>query len=185
MPGLKATMCRKIRQKGESRVSCKMRTQRDQLSGECGATQDNPIFLHLHANMYFLFQSMVNGDTLDPVHFSESPVSATMRGLCKIHYLYVLSACPFMYINLEFTQYTKCKIILAGLRNPGPRASEFDSHIYFRYCIHRSGTYNIHVEYCTCRKKDGCNGAADRGLSWGLVTSIIGCLIVTRGLLRT
>ncbi|XP_059079941.1 uncharacterized protein LOC131878056 [Tigriopus californicus] len=28
-----------------------------------------------------------------------------------------------------------------------------------RYCIHRSGTYNIHVEYCTCRSKDGCNGA--------------------------
>ena len=28
-----------------------------------------------------------------------------------------------------------------------------------RYCIHRSGTYNIHVEYCTCRKKDGCNSA--------------------------
>ena len=20
-----------------------------------------------------------------------------------------------------------------------------------RYCIHRTGTYNIHVEYCTCR----------------------------------
>lgn len=28
-----------------------------------------------------------------------------------------------------------------------------------RYCIHRSGTYNIHVEYCTCRSKDGCNSA--------------------------
>jgi len=28
-----------------------------------------------------------------------------------------------------------------------------------RYCIHRSGTYNIHVEYCTCRSKDGCNGS--------------------------
>merc|ERR1711963_1222274 len=28
-----------------------------------------------------------------------------------------------------------------------------------RYCIHRSGTYNIHVEYCTCRSKDGCNTA--------------------------
>merc|ERR1719288_577177 len=27
-----------------------------------------------------------------------------------------------------------------------------------RYCIHRTGTYNIHVEYCTCRSKDGCNG---------------------------
>ena len=32
--------------------------------------------------------------------------------------------------------------------------------IFCRYCIHRSGTYNIHVEYCTCRKKDGCNSAS-------------------------
>ena len=28
-----------------------------------------------------------------------------------------------------------------------------------RYCIHRSGTYNVHMEYCTCRSKDGCNSA--------------------------
>ena len=35
-----------------------------------------------------------------------------------------------------------------------------DITIFCRYCIHRSGTYNIHVEYCTCRKKDGCNSAS-------------------------
>ena len=55
---------------------------------------------------------MVNGDTLDPVHFSESPVSATMRGLCNIHFLYVLLTCQVLYLNLEFTQCGKCKIIL-------------------------------------------------------------------------
>jgi len=38
-----------------------------------------------------------------------------------------------------------------------------------RYCIHRSGTYNIHVEYCTCRKKDGCNTATGLGSSWMVI----------------
>merc|ERR1712183_642763 len=32
-----------------------------------------------------------------------------------------------------------------------------------RYCIHRSGTYNVHMEYCTCRSKDGCNSASSVG----------------------
>ena len=68
---------------------------------------------------FFLFQSTVNGDTLDPVHFSESPVSATMRGLCKIHFLYVLLTCQVMYLNLEFTQCSKCKIILTWSCNTG------------------------------------------------------------------
>merc|ERR1712025_458961 len=42
-----------------------------------------------------------------------------------------------------------------------------------RYCIHRSGTYNIHVEYCTCRKKDGCNSVAGRGADWRVVISLL------------
>ncbi|KAK7069679.1 hypothetical protein SK128_021352 [Halocaridina rubra] len=29
-----------------------------------------------------------------------------------------------------------------------------------RYCIFRSGTFNIHMEYCTCNDKDGCNPAS-------------------------
>ncbi|XP_050740214.1 uncharacterized protein LOC127010330 [Eriocheir sinensis] len=28
-----------------------------------------------------------------------------------------------------------------------------------RYCIYRTGTFNIHTEYCTCNDKDGCNPA--------------------------
>jgi len=37
-----------------------------------------------------------------------------------------------------------------------------------RYCIHRSGTYNVHMEYCTCRSKDGCNSAPAHSAGWGL-----------------
>ncbi|XP_022119426.2 uncharacterized protein LOC110996177 [Pieris rapae] len=28
-----------------------------------------------------------------------------------------------------------------------------------RFCLMRTGTYNIFVEYCTCDSKDGCNSA--------------------------
>ncbi|XP_077299781.1 crooked [Arctopsyche grandis] len=28
-----------------------------------------------------------------------------------------------------------------------------------RFCIMRTGTYNIFLEYCTCNSKDGCNSA--------------------------
>ncbi|XP_021701378.1 uncharacterized protein LOC5564977 [Aedes aegypti] len=28
-----------------------------------------------------------------------------------------------------------------------------------RFCVMRSGTYNIFMEYCTCNSKDGCNSA--------------------------
>lgn len=29
-----------------------------------------------------------------------------------------------------------------------------------RFCLMRTGTYNIFMEYCTCNSKDGCNGAS-------------------------
>jgi hypothetical protein len=29
-----------------------------------------------------------------------------------------------------------------------------------RFCLMRTGTYNIFMEYCTCKAKDGCNSAA-------------------------
>ncbi|KAI4494521.1 hypothetical protein M0802_008842 [Mischocyttarus mexicanus] len=28
-----------------------------------------------------------------------------------------------------------------------------------RFCLMRTGTYNIFLEYCTCNSKDGCNSA--------------------------
>lgn len=29
-----------------------------------------------------------------------------------------------------------------------------------RFCLMRTGTYNIFMEYCTCNSKDGCNAAS-------------------------
>ncbi|XP_021190135.2 uncharacterized protein LOC110376107 [Helicoverpa armigera] len=29
-----------------------------------------------------------------------------------------------------------------------------------RFCLMRTGTYNIFIEYCTCNSKDGCNGSS-------------------------
>ncbi|XP_066586205.1 UPAR/Ly6 domain-containing protein crok-like [Prorops nasuta] len=31
-----------------------------------------------------------------------------------------------------------------------------------RFCLMRTGTYNIFMEYCTCNSKDGCNAAPYR-----------------------
>lgn len=28
-----------------------------------------------------------------------------------------------------------------------------------RFCLMRTGTFNIFMEYCTCNSKDGCNAA--------------------------
>ncbi|XP_022916755.1 UPAR/Ly6 domain-containing protein crok [Onthophagus taurus] len=39
----------------------------------------------------------------------------------------------------------------AYLGEPGIRGDE-------RFCLMRTGTYNIFMEYCTCNSKDGCNG---------------------------
>ncbi|CAK9802157.1 hypothetical protein ANTQUA_LOCUS3161 [Anthophora quadrimaculata] len=32
-----------------------------------------------------------------------------------------------------------------------------------RFCLMRTGTYNIFMEYCTCNSKDGCNTASSIG----------------------
>merc|ERR1711981_972116 len=52
-----------------------------------------------------------------------------------------------------------------------------------RYCIHRSGTYNIHVEYCTCRSKDGCNGSKTITPShWNLIWTLLLAAFMTKKL---
>lgn len=40
----------------------------------------------------------------------------------------------------------------AYLGEPGIEGDE-------RFCLMRTGTYNIFMEYCTCNSKDGCNSA--------------------------
>lgn len=34
-----------------------------------------------------------------------------------------------------------------------------------RFCLMRTGTYNIFMEYCTCNSKDGCNVASSLSLN--------------------
>ncbi|XP_012230027.1 UPAR/Ly6 domain-containing protein crok [Linepithema humile] len=46
-----------------------------------------------------------------------------------------------------------------------------------RFCLMRTGTYNIFMEYCTCNSKDGCNSAPYQYGNWmllliGLITTV-------------
>eukprot|EP00096_Caligus_rogercresseyi_P010380 TRINITY_DN3763_c0_g1_i1.p1 TRINITY_DN3763_c0_g1~~TRINITY_DN3763_c0_g1_i1.p1 ORF type:complete len:146 (+),score=7.94 TRINITY_DN3763_c0_g1_i1:25-462(+) len=58
----------------------------------------------------------------------------------------------------------------ARLGEPGMGGDE-------RYCLHRSGTYNIHIETCTCRSKDGCNHAPSISSNYALISSSITLLL--------
>ncbi|MCL4129782.1 UNVERIFIED_CONTAM: hypothetical protein GTU68_037584 [Idotea baltica] len=55
-------------------------------------------------------------------------------------------------IRMKINGQWRFKRDCARLGEPGVGGDE-------RYCIYRSGTYNIHMEYCTCDDKDGCNKA--------------------------
>merc|ERR1711911_285345 len=49
-------------------------------------------------------------------------------------------------VNGEWRYIRSC----ARLGEPGIGGDE-------RYCLQRAGTFNIHVESCTCNSRDGCN----------------------------
>ncbi|XP_014286125.1 UPAR/Ly6 domain-containing protein crok [Halyomorpha halys] len=49
-------------------------------------------------------------------------------------------------VNGEWRYFRSC----AYLGEPGIEGDE-------RFCLMRTGTYNIFMEYCTCNSKDGCN----------------------------
>ncbi|KAK2720691.1 UPAR/Ly6 domain-containing protein crok-like [Artemia franciscana] len=48
-----------------------------------------------------------------------------------------------------------------------------------RYCIQRTGTYNIYTETCTCNSKDGCNSGTSFAPFFPLV--FLGVVYVLRG----
>ncbi|KAL1464338.1 hypothetical protein WDU94_003994 [Cyamophila willieti] len=52
-------------------------------------------------------------------------------------------------VHGEWRYYRGC----AWLGEPGIGGDE-------RYCLMRTGTYNVFMEYCTCISKDGCNTAS-------------------------
>ncbi|XP_073993616.1 crooked [Rhodnius prolixus] len=65
-------------------------------------------------------------------------------------------------VNGEWRYFRSC----AYLGEPGIEGDE-------RFCLMRTGTYNIFMEYCTCNSKDGCNSAISKytGIS-SLVTGL-------------
>ncbi|KAG5871453.1 hypothetical protein JTB14_026905 [Gonioctena quinquepunctata] len=54
----------------------------------------------------------------------------------------------------------------AYLGEPGIEGDE-------RFCLMRTGTYNIFMEYCTCNTKDGCNTSSSKTISPLLILSSI------------
>ncbi|XP_015605886.1 uncharacterized protein LOC107272845 [Cephus cinctus] len=58
-------------------------------------------------------------------------------------------------VNGEWRYFRDC----AYVGEPGIAGDE-------RFCLMRTGTYNIFIEYCTCNSKDGCNSASHLGQSW-------------------
>ncbi|KAJ9595746.1 hypothetical protein L9F63_013065, partial [Diploptera punctata] len=53
-------------------------------------------------------------------------------------------------VHGEWRYFRSC----AYIGEPGIEGDE-------RFCLMRTGTYNIFMEYCTCKAKDGCNGAGN------------------------
>uniref|UniRef100_U5ES17 Putative secreted protein n=1 Tax=Corethrella appendiculata TaxID=1370023 RepID=U5ES17_9DIPT len=51
-------------------------------------------------------------------------------------------------VHGEWRYFRSC----AYMGEPGIEGDE-------RFCLMRTGTYNIFMEYCTCNSKDGCNSA--------------------------
>lgn len=42
-----------------------------------------------------------------------------------------------------------------------------------RFCLMRTGTYNIFMEYCTCNSRDGCNSSD----TWRISNFLFGAVI--------
>lgn len=61
-------------------------------------------------------------------------------------------------VNGEWRYFRSC----AYMGEPGISGDE-------RFCLMRTGTYNIFMEYCTCNSKDGCNSAGYQYGNWVLL----------------
>uniref|UniRef100_A0A1Y9IVK8 Uncharacterized protein n=1 Tax=Anopheles minimus TaxID=112268 RepID=A0A1Y9IVK8_9DIPT len=67
-------------------------------------------------------------------------------------------------VHGEWRYFRSC----AFMGEPGIEGDE-------RFCLMRSGTYNIFMEYCTCNSKDGCNTAS---LRTPTVLTVLGALVL-------
>ncbi|CAG2056963.1 unnamed protein product [Timema podura] len=72
-------------------------------------------------------------------------------------------------VNGQWRYFRSC----AYLGEPGIEGDE-------RFCLMRTGTYNIFMEYCTCNSKDGCNSALAGTVPANIWYLISACLLVWR-----
>ncbi|XP_043465696.1 uncharacterized protein LOC122500704 [Leptopilina heterotoma] len=72
-------------------------------------------------------------------------------------------------VNGEWRYFRHC----AFLGEPGIEGDE-------RFCLMRTGTYNVFMEYCTCNSKDGCNTATSNQVHWLTFFFLTCALIVGR-----
>jgi len=112
LPGVRPTMCRKIRQKGH---------------------HYSPVAMCYSWHPLFCFSSF-------PLFLLVSLTSY------KISYRSFIVF--FFTVNGEWRYFRSC----AYMGEPGIAGDE-------RFCLMRTGTYNIFMEYCTCNSKDGCNSS--------------------------
>lgn len=68
--------------------------------------------------------------------------------ICAYLFIYFVRMYTFL-VNGEWRYYRSC----AYMGEPGIEGDE-------RFCLKRTGTYNVFMEFCTCNSKDGCNSSS-------------------------
>lgn len=72
-------------------------------------------------------------------------------------------------VHGEWRYFRSC----AWMGEPGIEGDE-------RFCIMRTGSYNIFMEYCTCNSKDGCNDAGSLSPRYIYVALLMMTSLLTR-----
>lgn len=96
----------------------------------------------------------------------------------KVHgeWRYVIKEAYVISRSLIFFYYPLNRYFrsCAWMGEPGIEGDE-------RFCLMRTGSYNIFMEYCTCNSKDGCN-SSNRLITQGNLLLTLSVLIIIRNL---
>lgn len=76
-------------------------------------------------------------------------------------------------VHGEWRYFRSC----AWMGEPGIEGDE-------RFCLMRTGTYNIFMEYCTCNSKDGCNSAGLINSKFFYVAFMLTFTLISRRILE-
>ncbi|KAK5641900.1 hypothetical protein RI129_010447 [Pyrocoelia pectoralis] len=101
--------------------------------------------------------------------FDNKTFSMTFCPTVKSNFLVGMEATLCRKIRQKVNGVWKYFRSCAFLGEPGIAGDE-------RFCLMRTGTYNIFMEYCTCNSKDGCNTSSTLKISSLLM--IISCVVL-------